>query len=371
MAVEKKIRILGLETHQRKLKNGNWSTSGVDFARIINPLVHLANHPDFHVEIRKEPFTDTETNWQEVTSSWDIIWTSYIDQPVGYVQMAFWAEKNGCEIVADIDDNVFELDRANPVYEAYHPGSEKLHILACILEHVKHLTVSTQILQRKIVQMTKRSFDSTKVIPNFIDLEQYDYLKKVPKKSKKITILHAGSSTHFKDLMEKGFVTGLKRVLEENKNVEFITIGNWVPQLQTMFGPQYRQIQGKPDVYEWISDLYPRVIGMTDIVVVPLRYDEHTKCKSAIKFLEFSAGKVPGVYQKIRQYEEHIRFTDRGLLAESGNDWYTQITKLIKDKELRRSMGESAYKYVEETQTIQDNIELIANYFKSVVRTLE
>ena len=367
----KKIRVLGLETHQRKLKNGSWNTSGVDFARIINPLTHLAKHPDFEVELRKEPFTENEKNWDEITKSWDIIYTSYIDSPEGYVNMAFWANRNGCQIVIDIDDNVFELDPANPVYNAYHYGSEKLHFLASILEHTQHLTVSTQILQRKIVQMTKRSYDFTKVLPNFIDLELYDYSKRVPKKNDKITILHAGSSTHFKDLMEKGFVTGLSRVLKENKNAEFITIGNWIPQLQTMFGPQYRQIQGKPDVYEWIDDLYPRVIGMTDVVVVPLKNDNHTKCKSAIKFLEFSAGKVPGVYQKISQYEEHIKFTDRGLLAETGNEWYSQITKLVKDAELRKSMGNSAFEYVKDKQTIQSNIEKYAEYFKSVSRTLE
>lgn len=361
----KRLKILGLETHQRKLRNGKWSTSGVDWARIIQPLQHLANHPDFEVEIRKEPFTKKEKNWNEITKAWDIIWTSYIDEPIGYVQMAFWGEKNNCKIVADIDDNVWQLDPANPVFNSYHPGSEKLHTLSSIMEHVEWVTVSTMPLKRTVVRLNGRKHDKTIVLPNYIDLTAYDIDKTIKNKKDKLTILHAGSSTHFKDLTEGGFVSGMTRILKENPHVEFVTIGNWIPQLQTLWGPQYRQIMGKPDVYEWISDLWPKIIGMTDITVAPLKDDPHTRCKSGIKFLEFSAGKVPGVYQDMDQYRDHLLMSwDRGLLA---GDWFTQLNRLVKDEKLRLSMGQKAYEYVKDNHTIQGNIDKHAEFFKGVV----
>src|SRR5690606_17881438 len=118
-------------------------------------------------------------------------------------------------------------------------------------------------------------------------------------------------------------------------------------------GPQYRQLQGKPDVYEWINELWPKVIGLADLVVVPLKYDSHTRCKSGIKFLEFAAGKVPGVFQQMGQYEEYMAFSNRGFLARTEGEWYEKINKLVKNSELRKEMGEAAYQYVKENHTIQ------------------
>ncbi len=360
------IRLLALETHQRKLKNGKWNTSGVDYARILLPASHLANHPDFEVGVRKEPFTKDEPDWQAITKNWDIIWTSYIDEPIGYVQMAFWAEKNNCTIVADIDDNVWQLTPDNPVYENYHYGSEKLHVLSSIMEHVKWVTTSTMPLKRKVIEMTARHHSRTEVLPNYIDLTHYDYarVKKQPKKDK-ITIVHAGSSTHFKDLTRGDFVKGLERVLKENPQTEFVTVGNWIPQLQTKFGRQYRHLMGKPDVYEWIDQVWPQLMAMADIVVVPLADDPATKCKSHIKFLEFGAGKVPGVYQDIVQYRDLLYLNEKcGLLA---GDWYKQISKLVQNPTLRQDMGDAAYQYVKENWTIQGNISKHAEFFKRVV----
>lgn len=361
------IKLLVLETHQRKLRNGKWSTSGVDYARLIVPATYLAKLPEFEVEIRKEPFTKDEKNWNEVTSAWDIIWTSYIDEPVGYVQLAFWAEKNNCKLVIDVDDNLFELDRTNPVYEAYHAGTEKMHIVASILEHVPKITTTTQILQRKLNRMTKRDFNDIKVLPNYIDINRYNKVKSFKPKNK-ITLLHAGSSTHYKDLMEGNFSEALVKVLKENPDVEFVTIGNWIPQLQSRLGFQYRQIAGKPDVYEWIDEMWEKVVEMTDIVLVPLKNDEHTKCKSEIKFLEFSSAKVVGVYQKMDQYERFIKYTENGFLAETKEEWYKAITKLIKDAKLREMMGNEAYSAVLKNNTIEKNIKLHAEYFTSLLK---
>lgn len=364
----KKIKVLFLETHH-KLKGGKIITSGVDYARLILPAKALMNVPGFEVEIRKDPFTEIDKNWNDITKNHDIIITSYIDEAWGYVQMAMYAKKNNCKIVIDLDDNVFELTRDNPVYEFYHKGTEKLFILESILKDADYVMTTNSVLRNKICQNTGRSYDreKTKVIPNYINLEEYDY-KKIPEiKKDKITILHAGSSTHWKDLKEDGFVAGMTRIIKEYPNVEFVTIGNWIPEWVTIAGKQYRQMQGRPDVYEFIKELWPQMIAETDIVVVPLAYDEATICKSGIKYLEFSAGKTAGVYANIRQYKELIE-PGRGFLARTSDEWYESIKKLVDDKQLRIDMGESAYQYVKDNHTIQGNIDKMVEWLTNIIK---
>lgn len=359
----KKIKVLGLETHYRADKQGRMMTSGVDYARVILPISNLPKDR-FKVEIRKDPFTKDEPTWENITRNWDIIFTSYIDSPEGYVGMAMAAEKNGCKIVVDLDDNVWELTKDNPVYERYHKGSEPLLVLSDILRHAQNVSTTNKELANKMCYFTGREFSRfPQVIPNYIDLTAYDY-KKIDKKPKdKITILHAGSSTHWKDLREEGFVSGVKRILDEYPNAEFVTIGNWIPEWTTIAGPRYRQMQGQPNLYDFIDKLWPTMCAETDIVVVPLAYDNATICKSGIKYLEFSAGKVPGVYANIRQYKELLDgHPERGYLAKTGEEWYQAIKKLIDSEQLRRGVGESAYQYVKDNHTIQGNIESIAKY---------
>jgi len=362
-----KIRVLCLETHMKTNKNDISTTSGVDYARTILPGKYLPD-TEFEVEIRKDPFTKDQKNWDEITKYWDVIVASYIDTPWGYVSMGFSAEKNGCAVVLDLDDNVFELTPDNPVYKNYHKGTEALYTLTSIFHHCKWVMTTNSVLRNKIIRNCNRNYDRelTKVIPNYVDLTAYDFTKIKPVKKDRITILHAGSSTHWKDLTEGGFMGGMKRILKEYDNVDFMTIGNWIPEWQTIAGGRYKQMQGKPDVYEFIDKLWPEMCAITDIVVVPLAFDEATICKSGIKYLEFSAGKVPGVYSKIRQYQELIE-PGRGFLAKTEDEWYESIKQLIESEQLRREVGESAYQYVKDNWTIQGNIRLFADWIKSIV----
>lgn len=365
--MNRKIRCLFLETHMKISKDNVSTTSGVDYYRTILPGLHLPKD-EFEVEIRQDPFTKDQKNWDEITKYWDIILTSYIDTPWGYVSMGFNGEKNNCKIVIDLDDNVWQLTPDNPVFKNYHKGTEPLANLTSILHHSQYVTTTNSVLRNKICQFAERSYDreKTKVICNYVDLNKYDYKKIKKEKKERITILHAGSSTHWKDLTEGGFVGGLKRILKEYDNVDFVTIGNWIPEWVTIAGPRYKQINGKPDVYEYIDKLWPEMCALTDIVVVPLAYDEATICKSGIKYLEFSAGKVPGVYSDIRQYKELIE-PGRGFLARTEDEWYQALKKLIDSEELRREVGENAYQYVKDNWTIQGNIDKMAEWIKYIV----
>ena len=100
------IRILGCQTHF-KTNGDKVVTSGVDFARIVQPLAELSKDPDFEVKIVQDPFKGNNETWDSLTKYYDMIYSSYIDSPEGYINMMVHAKRNGCKVIIDLDDDLW------------------------------------------------------------------------------------------------------------------------------------------------------------------------------------------------------------------------------------------------------------------------
>jgi glycosyltransferase involved in cell wall biosynthesis len=79
-----------------------------------------------------------------------------------------------------------------------------------------------------------------------------------------------------------------------------------------------------------------------DIFIAPLQDNLFNRCKSWIKFLEYSALAVPGVYSRIAPYEHIIRHGENGYLASDPDEWEEHLIRLIEDPALRRQLGLAA-----------------------------
>src|SRR3990167_10194805 len=130
----KKIKIFCFPSHASTER-----TSGVDFARVIQPLKYLNGYKDDEVEIETHIWdvnTKEETNWLGVAETYDIIYLNYINSPWGYAAMGAMARKHGLKIVLDLDDSLWNLKPDNPAYEVYKKGSEALYNFNCIIDDV-------------------------------------------------------------------------------------------------------------------------------------------------------------------------------------------------------------------------------------------
>jgi glycosyltransferase involved in cell wall biosynthesis len=179
--------------------------------------------------------------------------------------------------------------------------------------------------------------------------------------------MHHGSTTHFIDLQEEEFAKGIDRIMREYPNVVLKTVGAMIPQYKKRWGRRYINDFGDQDIYKWIQEKFPGFHDDADILVVPLKKSVYTRCKSSIKFLETSSAGIPGVYQRIRQYEEVV-IGNNGFLADTAQEWYLGIKLLIDNKELRRSMGQEAFKTVEESWQIQQHVKDYADFFKNLTK---
>lgn len=334
---------------------------GVDFVRIIQPMQHLAKQPGFEVTIFDGKLG---LDWRDIAKEYDILYLNYITNAPGFVTAAFPFYKEGKKVVFDIDDLIWEIQPDNAAYSVYAPGSEgRATITDIIARGCDFVTCTNMYLKHGIFDHTGKNHNQIKVFPNYIDLDLYNWHNPVKDKYE-ITIGYFGSSSHFNDLVNPGFLDGLTKLMEEDPRIRFYTIGAMIQQIKKKFGPRYTTGFGDHDIYKWVK-MMPLLLGDVDIFVAPLKDITYARAKSSIKFLEYSSTKTPGVYQDIRQYQEVVKHGENGYLCATTDDWYRALKELC-DIKARKKIGEEAYKTVKKGWTIQKNIPLYAEFFKSL-----
>ena len=92
-------------------------------------------------------------------------------------------------------------------------------------------------------------------------------------------------------------------------------------------------------------DVWPtRLSGMQlDIGLAPLLPTEFNKCKSNIKWLEYSIAEIPGIYSPT--VYQHRNFEPKfGLIADTPDCWHGAIKHLIDYPERRRELIDHSYR---------------------------
>lgn len=358
----KTIKIFAVPSHASKDR-----VSGVDFARIIQPMEHLNGWDNGKVKFEAtvyNPNSELHNDWRIVTRNFDIVYFNYTANPWAFAAMGAMCRANDVPMVLDLDDNLFNITSDNPAYDVYKQGSDGLKNFTAIMNEVDYVTCTNNYLKNVILHNTKKTADKVFVFDNYIDLDLYKYPQPF-KDDEQILLTHFGSTTHFVDLQNKEFVEGVRRILRDFPTVRFLTVGSFVPSFRNNWGERYQNEFGHVDVYTWIKEKFPQVMARTDICVVPLENLPYTRCKSAIKFLEMSSAKKPGVWQKIRQYQAVVG-GENGLLAETADEWYEAIKSLVLDSKKRKKMGEKAYQDIVDKYQMKDNVSQYADFFTDV-----
>ena len=358
---KKVIRIFALPSHATKQR-----VSGVDYARIINPMEHLDGYvlgdTKFEVHVY-DIHKDTTLNWMEVAKDYDMIYLNYTAMPWEFAKMGLMQRKAGKPMILDLDDSLWDIVEDNPAYEVYKKGSEAIRNFTAIANEVDYVTCTNDYLANVIRHNTKQK--NVEVFPNHIDLKLYKHRCKF-KDTHDITLLHHGSTTHFIDLQTEAFGKGIDKIFKRYPNVKLKTVGAMIPKYKKRWGMRYEYGFGDVDVYKWIKNKFPGFMDETDILVVPLAENPYTICKSFIKFGETSSARVPGCYQDIRQYRLVVENGKNGYLCKTADDWFNAISKLIDDKEHRRKMGKRAFETVLNDLSIEKLIPKYAEYFKKI-----
>jgi glycosyltransferase involved in cell wall biosynthesis len=264
-----------------------------------------------------------------------------------YQQIMGRARAEGKPVVYELDDLLLELPRDHPDWPIHYYTPALFPILRAIIE-ADGVTCSTPLLCAYLRPFNPNTF----LLPNYLPDRLWPVQEaQVKQAGGPVVIGYMGSTTHLPDL--EGIAPALSRLLDRfGSQVRLRFWGAQPPQA----------LQGRAEV-EWIqlgiwdyNDFAGYFTSQeSDIFIAPLAEGDFNRCKSAIKFLEYSSRAVPGVYSRIAPYESVVRHGENGFLASTPEDWESCLARLIEDPELRRQTGGAAAEAVRSGWLLSDH----------------
>lgn len=106
-----------------------------------------------------------------------------------------------------------------------------------------------------------------------------------------------------------------------------------------------------------------------DIGLAPLVTRPFNLGKSNLKWIEYSALQIPGVYSNMGEYKKTIVHNETGLVSNSDLEWEYNIQKLIDNESLRKSIGKQAKQKVLKDFNIVSRIKDWEDVYRSAINT--
>ncbi len=351
---------------------------GVGYYRIVKPSQMVVGH-DVTVwgsELVKKEETPEE-RWYRVFSEYDVFWTSYFSDPKEASALFYTRDKMKKKVIIDCDDNYIDILESHPLYDKLKSGKRDKAFMSTILTFADVITVSCEPLKARLAKHFKDVYKMEKkiiVIPNMNDVKDWDFAP-VEKDPKKFIIGYSGSNSHQDDLAM--FFPALLKIMQKYPNVYFESVGSISKDMLHLFNDFDSPIMNRCDLLPatWTFDEYPKMISETkwNIGVCPLVDSSFTRCKTHIKWFDYSMFKIPVIASRVYPYfmnvgkRKTIQHDKTGLLVKP-SEWFDAIERLILDEKKRNELGENArkdiidnwqYKDSEISKTISDMIEAL------------
>ncbi len=237
----------------------------------------------------------------------------------------------GKPLIYEVDDDLLHLPDSHPLLEKAEASLEAVTTLA---RQARGITVSTSVLAQTFADLNPKAW----VLPNLI-LEQAfpDSARPVRPTRGPVVVVYAGTVTHAEDLdlLEEP----MRRIAERHgQGVLFKFYG-----CEPKFLPGPIKAQCLPFDQDYLSYVrrLPRLGG--HIALAPLKDNPFNRAKSNIKWLEYSACGLAGVYADLPPYADCVVPGETGLLAGPDPEaWFEALDELVSDPVRRLNMAAQA-----------------------------
>jgi glycosyltransferase involved in cell wall biosynthesis len=271
----------------------------------------------------------------------------------------------GIPIIFDIDDDLLNEDPAWTERDHYQPFRHSMETLAAAASVV---TVSTPALVERFAGYNTEVV----VLPNALDqslwLQSVDSNLRLPAlrvpRHARPRLVYFGGPTHGGDLE---IIKPAVQLIRGNigSGVQLSVIGG-VPPSKRAAWFRAVEIPGDRDRYPqfapWVRSLHSKF----DIGLAPLDETPLNTFKSDLRFLEYGAMGLPGVYSKAEAFAT-VEDGVTGLVVDNTPEaWEEAIVRLWNDAELRYGIGERALRYVAGERLISQQSEEYLALLRSV-----
>lgn len=271
--------------------------------------------------------------------------------------------RRGKAVVVDYDDNLFDCHPFNPAYanlglypvtinntdgtvvelwkDQRHgfslPDNRKRYFAHIdILNTANLITTTTKSLQGNLLEYVERDPADFPIVPNAINFDIFKPFEKRVRSHKKIRIGWAASDSH---IVEARYIVRVfKELFLKRQDFELVILGNM----------EKFRFMAKDLPIEWHEftalEVYPMKLASLefDIGIVPLENHSFNICKSALKWSEYAAMKIPAVVSDLAPYDD-VRDGIDGLKAKNEEEFAQKVEALMDDAHLRKTIAQNAY----------------------------
>ena len=249
-----------------------------------------------------------------------------------YRQVIERARAQGKPVIYELDDLLLELPREHEDYEHYLPTNSAL--LQAIVEADVALGAS-----EPICDYLRQYNPQTVLWENYLDdhLWQFD----APIRASigdPVRIGYMGGHSHQTDIELISAI--LEKILIRFQDRVKLVFWGAAPTSRLSELPNVEWLPVAFVSYEEFVRYFSK--QQCDIFIAPLTDSRFNRCKSHIKYLEYSALGAPGIFSKITPYERVIQHGINGFLASNVEDWEVNLLSLINEPDLQFQMAVNA-----------------------------
>jgi len=311
------------------------------FYRLHSPLIHLArNNKD------KYNITVSSTINKDQIGQFDLV---ILQRQYKFEVLApvLEMQKRGAKLIYEIDDNLFNVPKWNPSSKIL--GAKKVQDgIKNFVSRVDAMFVTTEALKDAYKDYCEHIY----VLPNSID---YDLVYDYPKNTDKPVVCWQGSATHQRDL------SIAQHGIEQLAKDEDLMVKIWCGFKEQS---KARYDDRKPIFDVNGAEILPLVpfegffqmFGQLDVHIglAPLAANPFNKCKSNLKFLEYTAYGAVTVASSFGPYGDTIEDGETGILVSDNRDWYDQVRMLVDDPDNYQRILTNAQALVKEKFNIRN-----------------
>ena len=280
-------------------------------------------------------------------------WADYVVIPamltdIGYIIKSMREINDDIEFVMDMDINYHELPE-------YHPDYKKLsrELKDTLIDNLSKVDILTtpnnQILSFYHGLAQKHEDDFLLYFEHFPNLlsnftfEEITEIRRNATGKVRIGIILDPSQGNDLKTIEKPIISLLDKYKEKIEPVIF----GWSKKIAEQYGilKDLRISYEKPvPFHEYHSRLNSLAF---DIGLLPLVDNSfNTSGKSFNRFLDFSANMIPVIAPNLLPFNKIIKEGENGFIASSEEEWFSKIDQLISEEQIRKEMGNNAFKTV-------------------------
>jgi glycosyltransferase involved in cell wall biosynthesis len=292
-----------------------------------------------------------------------VLWP-YERQLDGFVRVLSRCRQRGVPVVYELDDNLLDLHRDEP-WETY-PGDSLRGVVAFLARQADGMIVSTPAVAERVARLRS----GVLVVPNALDERLFGPAPEpYAPRSSAVTIGYMGTLTHEADV--RMVLAPLRALLARYAGrVRLELVGGATGRrMASLFeGLPFRMRDPGNE------DPYPKFVPWMrqhlrwDVAIAPLVDDAFTRGKSDLKYLDYGALGIPGVFSDVGAYRGTVRHRETGLLAANEpRAWAEALEEIVSDGALRARLAAAATAEVHGSRMLRTNAALWRDAIETIV----